>query len=124
MSDTMLSKNFKESEFHCRCGLCAFPGMNPKLINGLQKLRDSIGRAIKVTSGYRCPRHNMEIGGHPKSQHLRGNAADIKVRSMKPHDLMLHAMEIKEFEQGGIGIYDTFVHVDVGPRRRWDKRTT
>lgn len=30
-----------------------------------------------VTSGYRCPRLNTQIGGLPNSQHLTGEAADI-----------------------------------------------
>ena len=34
---------------------------------------------VVVTSGLRCPALNQEVKGQPNSQHLRGQAADIKV---------------------------------------------
>lgn len=44
----------------------------------LQPLRDSLGYAVHVSSGYRCQRLNTSIGGVPTSQHLLGQAADIQ----------------------------------------------
>lgn len=44
----------------------------------LQPIRDKYGRAITVTSGYRCPALNKAVGGVATSQHLQGAAADIK----------------------------------------------
>ena len=44
----------------------------------LQPIRDKYGHAITVTSGYRCPKLNAAIGGVKSSQHLLGEAADIK----------------------------------------------
>lgn len=43
----------------------------------LQPLRDHFGEPIKITSGYRCPFLNEELGGVFNSQHLTGQAADI-----------------------------------------------
>lgn len=54
----------------------------------LQPLRDIIGRPIKITSGYRCPRVNAKVGGVSQkvqgkvvqtSSHVLGQAADIEV---------------------------------------------
>lgn len=44
----------------------------------LQPLRDSMGRAVFVNSGYRCHRLNQAVGGSQNSQHLIGQAADIE----------------------------------------------
>jgi uncharacterized protein YcbK (DUF882 family) len=45
----------------------------------LDPLREHVGVPVRITSGYRSPRHNAVIGGSPRSQHCRGEAADIKV---------------------------------------------
>lgn len=47
----------------------------------LQPIRNKYGRAITVTSGYRCPKLNAAVGGVKNSQHLLGQAADIKCTS-------------------------------------------
>lgn len=44
----------------------------------LQPIRDKYGHAITITSGYRCQKLNDAIGGVKNSQHLLGQAADIK----------------------------------------------
>ena len=43
----------------------------------LEPVREKLGRQIVVNSGYRCPKHNAEVGGVANSQHLRGEAADV-----------------------------------------------
>lgn len=46
----------------------------------LEPVRVHVGRAVKVTSGYRCPSLNAATTGASKtSQHTRGEAADIQV---------------------------------------------
>lgn len=53
-----------------------------KLIkNVLQPLRDKFGEPIIVDSGYRCPKLNTAVGGAKTSQHLYGQAADIRTVS-------------------------------------------
>lgn len=47
----------------------------------LQPIRDRLGRSIKVNSGYRSPKLNKAVGGAATSNHLTGEAADIKVTS-------------------------------------------
>ena len=50
----------------------------------LQPIRDAWGQPVVVTSGYRCRRLNSIVNGKPTSQHLLGQAADI--RAAKPAD--------------------------------------
>ena len=43
----------------------------------LDPLREHWGLPIRVTSGYRCPELNDEVGGVEDSYHMEGCAADI-----------------------------------------------
>lgn len=45
----------------------------------LDPTREAMGKPIQVTSGFRTPALNTLIGGAPKSQHMKGEAADISV---------------------------------------------
>lgn len=56
--------------------------------NVLDPLRLEWGRPIIVTSGYRCPKLNNKIGGAQNSQHLYGQAADIRTVTDHPDDNM------------------------------------
>lgn len=37
---------------------------------------------INISSGYRCPALNRAVGGVTKSQHMKGEAADIRLPSI------------------------------------------
>jgi zinc D-Ala-D-Ala carboxypeptidase len=112
-----LSKNFKLSEFACRCG-CGLANPHPVLITGLQTLRDRVGRCISIISGGRCVQHNKDERGAEHSRHLPNpdgftEAADIAIPGMSARSIYAMAREIAEFK--GIGVDDErhMVHVDV-----------
>lgn len=119
-----LSENFDSDEFKCKCcGKLPAGGMNKELITLLQDIRNAIGRSISITSGYRCPAHNAkQKGAAKKSQHLLGNAADIRITGIKPNEV--HAFIEKNFHARakGLGKYPNFTHVDVrsGVHARWN----
>ena len=116
-----LSKNFYRDEFTCRCG-CGFDDVDPRLIQGLQKLRDVVHAPVNVNSGCRCPGHNDYIGGEEKSQHLLGKAADIVVRGYTPTEVTEFAELLTEFSNSGIGCYTHFTHLDVRDgKARWTR---
>ena len=52
----------------------------------LDPLREAWGAPIIVTSGYRCQRLNKAVGGASNSQHLYGQAADIRTVSDSRED--------------------------------------
>ena len=122
-----MTKNFKIREFNCKCG-CKMPlevyENVIKLAGQLQTLRDYTGRPIKINSAYRCPEHNAKIGGSKTSQHLLGKASDITIQSLKPIEVYAIIEDLIDFGvmlQGGLGLYDTFVHYDIRKTRaRWD----
>jgi uncharacterized protein YcbK (DUF882 family) len=113
VKDIQLSKNFKLSEFTCNDGSGKVL-YSPVLIDKLQKLRDKLGKSIRIVSAYRTPEHNKKVGGAPKSQHMEGIAADIKVSGVTPLDVAKAALSVGFT---GIGIYthdgNYFTHVDV-----------
>lgn len=53
----------------------------------LDPLRALIGKPIHITSGYRAPELNKLVGGSVTSQHMLGEAVDIKVRGMQAKEL-------------------------------------
>ena len=74
-------KWFKEKEFACKCcgQLPPLARENVKALVAviLDPVREKLGMPVVVNSGYRCPKHNKEVGGVKNSQHLKGEAADI-----------------------------------------------
>jgi len=108
----MLSEHFSREEFACHhCDQLPVDGISKELLEGLETLREAVGRPIHVTSGYRCPAHNYETGGVENSQHVQGCAADIWVDGYTAYELGSLCREIFD----GVGVYleQDFVHVDM-----------
>ena len=54
----------------------------------LDPLRDAIGKPIRITSGFRSAEVNRLVDGAALSQHLRGEAVDLKVDGMRSSDVV------------------------------------
>lgn len=138
--DGQITKNFNIKEFSCK-------NNNEILINKeviehiqrLQKLRDWYKKAIKINSAFRTAEHNKNVGGSPKSQHLKGIATDISLPkeffsfSKERKTKFLNNIKNKWEElckidgiKGAAGFYDTFIHLDSrsgkGNIQFWDNR--
>lgn len=101
--------------------------VEPKLLDVLRSLaKTRVGVRIELVSGYRSPKLNemlrkkeRRVASH--SQHSLGHALDFRFEGMTAKEMR------KEVEalgwKGGIGQYDKpedrFIHVDIGPNRRW-----
>jgi len=119
---TQLSGNFTRDEFACKC--CGKNKTKKELITKLQRLRDFINLPIYIESGYRCKKHNSNVGGVVNSQHLLGKAADIMVKKnnkwMSGRQIYRLVRKSKLFRNHGVGIYRYFVHLDIrGKHARW-----
>jgi uncharacterized protein YcbK (DUF882 family) len=113
-----LSTNFKVREFACSDGSDPI-FIDSELVAVLQKIRSHFGQAVTITSAYRTPTHNKDVGGTTYSQHLYGRAADIKIKNVTPKKVYDYAESILK-DKGGIGLYSTFTHIDVrSEKSRW-----
>lgn len=90
----MASQHFSFNELLRSATGERFPRLHQQQMNPPQEVRDNLtylaetvlepvrallGVPIRVTSGYRCPGVNKRVGGSPRSQHLLGEAADLKI---------------------------------------------
>jgi len=107
------TQNFDSDEFRCSC--CGIEDMNVDFISKLQRARDIAGVPFIINSGYRCAKHNAEVGGTLGSSHLIGRAADISVYGAMKRFTILSAL----LEAGltRIGIRQDFIHVDIDERK-------
>lgn len=107
---------FKREEFRCKCGgrYCnGFPA-EPKeqLVALLDAAREHFGRPAHIISGLRCPTWNSLQGGVANSQHMYGEAADVRIDGVTADALLA-------FFQGRPGVRYTYtinstnVHVDI-----------
>lgn len=110
-----LTKNFKVKEFRCNDGTDpVFIAKELPMV--LQYIRMRTGKAVTINSGYRTAEYNERVGGVEASQHCYGTAADITVKGYTPTQVANIAREIMP-DWGGVGIYDTFTHVDVRAKK-------
>ena len=78
---------------------------------------------LNIISGYRSPQTNAALRAKSKgvakhSYHMKGMAVDIRVPNRNVGKVYDAAMALRV---GGVGYYprSDFVHIDVGPVRRW-----
>lgn len=118
-----ITPHFKVREFACSDGSDVV-FVAPSLVDILEAIRVHFGRPVTVTSGYRTVSYNASIkNSSKKSQHCNGLAADIKVEGHTPLEVYNYACSLLG-DHGGVGIYNTFVHVDVrAVKSRFDYRT-
>jgi len=106
--------------------------VKPNLIRILESMADDLGYPLTITSGLRSQSYNQKVGGAKKSQHVLGNAVDIRMRNKTKKEVL----EFIEIAVGrginGIGLYfparggGTFIHCDIrskkaqwGPSGSW-----
>ena len=114
-SKVQLTANFKSNEFDCHgSDCCSSTLIDEKLVEYLQKIRTYFKKPVKVSSAYRCQKHNASVKGATSSRHVRGQAADIYIDGIAPAEIAKYAESLGIL---GIGLYETnsdgfFVHID------------
>lgn len=100
---------FTIDEFKCPC--CGKADMNKVFLKHLDIARGVAETPFFITSGYRCKKHNEEIGGSPNSSHMKGLAADIKATTSTERYKIIKALLNTGFTRIGVG--KDFIHVDM-----------
>jgi len=123
-----LTKNFNLNEFNCKDGSkvpSKYIENVKELSENLQIIRDYINEPIHINSGYRSPIYNKKVGGVSNSQHLYAKAADITSKNYTPkklYKILLKLISENKIHNGGIGVYDGFIHYDIRKNKaRWGK---
>lgn len=109
-------RDFRTGEIH---------QIDPNLLDIISavKKRSRCDGIIEVISGYRSPETNLGLqkasnGVAKKSLHMKGQAIDIRIRSLASCNLRDVAIDLRS---GGVGYYakSDFVHLDTGRVRSW-----
>lgn len=122
-----LTNNFRLKEFKCKNGVEVPANLMSniqELACNLQLLRNEINRPIHINSAYRTELYNAKIGGVRTSKHLLGMASDISIKGIEPkkiYDIIEVLIDKGVMKDGGLGLYDNFVHYDIrGYNARWN----
>ncbi len=109
--------------FRCR-GFAFVKELDPRLFEAvLAAVREFESPRVNIISAYRSPKFNDSLSKKGRrvaaeSRHTRGEAIDFGLTTVNAQELGKWLWD--NFE-GGVGTYkhDNFVHIDVGPKRRW-----
>lgn len=98
-----------------------------RLISLLDYIEDLYRHPIDIISGYRSPEYNESLRAQGRlaaktSLHIEGMAVDIRMRKVLSAEAFT---TIRQLNCCGVGFYhDNSLHVDVGPARFWDEKTS
>lgn len=120
-----LSKHFTVEEFDCHDGTKVrqrdYRGLTYLCAVFLEPMREKWG-PVHVNSGFRTKSYNASIGGASQSYHVypehdgRDQAVDITCKRGNSRDWHRTANAIREKRRngrGGLGLYSSFVHIDI-----------
>lgn len=112
------SQHFGDHELACHH--CGVNGCTAELVGALEQLRSYLSQArgvdtpILVDDAYRCAVKNASLANAARgSQHVLGNAADIRVNGLSAIDLYRYVVKIPDFRGIGRDDHKQYVHVDV-----------
>lgn len=110
MNKIKVSFHFHLSEFECPC--CGRVKIDEVLLQKLEALRILWGMPLRITSGYRCEKHNKEVDGSDNSLHMEGKAVDVAVDEENQGKVLtlakLVGLRVIPYPKRG------FVHLDIG----------
>lgn len=125
-------QHFKASEF-----MRVLPydvGVMMPVIEMADMVRARFGSPVIIISHFRPLSWNQGKGQSPKSQHLWARALDLRPQNGDVEVLHKAALEVARTmpDFTGVGIYDTFIHIDTSTSEmdggrtrnsRWDERS-
>ena len=119
-----ITEHFSYDEPGIRCPCCDRLKIVPGFYSHMEKLeqmRQELGFALIINSGYRCPEHNKEVSESTRSWHLLF-ATDVRPNWGKGFKQKVKAIYKIALAQkwGGIGYYSNRIHLDMRPEEaRW-----
>lgn len=81
----------------------------------IDRMSSEMNRPLNcILSAYRSPRYNKAVGGKSRSLHMQNQALDVQFHGASPSHVASVARYLRKKGKfsGGIGKYNSFVHVD------------
>lgn len=107
---------FTREEFRCKCGGAYCGGFPAEMQEGVVRIADAarahFGRPAHVVSGLRCRKWNAIQGGVGNSQHMYGEAIDLKIDGVSAGELQSFVSK-QPGHRYSYCINDTNVHFDI-----------
>lgn len=104
-------KYFKPEEFAKCIPACCITDLNPNLLEMLDEAREKAFVPFIINSAYRSKEYEINKGRTGTSSHCKGLAVDVECDDSIDRFLMIKALIEVGFRR--IGIYETFIHVDI-----------
>lgn len=95
------------------------PRIDPTFKTKLEAVATTLGTTLTITSAYRDPDYNARVGGKKQSKHMLGIAVDVVMTSFSTQGRIDFIQACIDNGIQGIGIYNSFTHVDTGGKRAW-----
>ena len=114
-------KHFRRDEFKCKCGGRYCNGYPAEMQEAVVKIADAarahFGKPAHVVSGLRCQKWNAHEGGVANSQHMYGEAIDLRVDGVDSETLRQFGASQPDHRYS-YRINSTNVHFDIPPGNR------
>ncbi len=89
------------------------------LLYAMDYIRENLGKPVSINSHFRTVKHELSQGRSGRSQHTMGKAVDLSgngivdfiADAIKTKNR--HYIALRNFGVNAVGLYDTFVHIDV-----------
>lgn len=99
-------------------------GIKLEVLERAEALGEALQTKITITSGFRHEIYNQYLrntmdGVAKNSKHMKGIAIDCVMGRGAYREKFIRLARVHGFK--GIGRYNTFVHIDLGPTRNWGK---
>lgn len=112
---------FTREEFKCKCGgkFCnGYPAeMQEAVVKIADAARDHFGKPAHVVSGLRCQQWNAHEGGVANSQHMYGEAVDLRIDGVSAEELQ-QFVSTQPGHRYSYCINSTNVHFDIPKGKR------
>jgi hypothetical protein len=112
-----ITTHFHSTEFRCKCG-CGRIYIDEGLVNKLEQLFAKLNASkCIISSGYRCSKHDKNVGGNGYGQHTKGYAADCVYYDKKgkiiPSKIVVCTAYDTGLFKGMANINNNYQHLDV-----------
>lgn len=95
--------------------------VDPAIYEIARRMSVKLGVTLQCNSGYRSRAKNESCGGATSSKHMYGKAMDLQYIGSQGADRQRMLAAAIESGAQGIGLYNSFMHIDLGPKRTWNR---